>query len=121
MVSGWVSGLLRGLGLPRRAAQSEEEAGEAGEAGKGDDEPVSWVPVLAVFNMAQAALAIARLHDEGIPAQLRHEAASTAIPVSVGILGMADVMVPEPMAEKAILILDIEEEDEDEPETGSDK
>jgi hypothetical protein len=113
MVSGLVAGLLRGLGRPRRAARSEEKAGEAG---KGDDEPVPWVPVLAVFNMAQAALAIARLRDEGIPAQLRHEAASTAIPVSVGILGMIDVIVPEPMSEKAMLILDI---DEEEPESGS--
>jgi hypothetical protein len=114
MVSGWVSSLLCGLGLPGHAAQSEEEAGEAG---KGDDEPVPWVPVLAVFNMAQAALAIARLRDEGIPAQLRHEAASTAIPVNVGILGMVDVVVPEPMAEKALMILDT---DEEEPETGFD-
>jgi hypothetical protein len=114
MVSGLLGGLLRGLGLPGRAARSEEEAAEAG---KGDDEPVPWVPVLAVFNMAQAALAIARLRDEGVPARLRQEAASTAIPVSVGILGRIDVMVPESMVEKAVLILDIEEE---ERETGSD-
>jgi hypothetical protein len=113
MVSGLVAGLLRGLGRrPRRAARSEEKAGEAG---KGDDEPVPWVPVLAVFNMAQAALAIARLRDEGIPAQLRHEAASTAIPVNVGILGMIDVIVPEPMAEKAMMVLDA---DEEEPDSG---
>jgi hypothetical protein len=106
-----VSGLLRGLGLgkPRRAAWSDEQAGEAG---KGDDEPVPWVPVLAVFNMAQAALAVARLSDEGIPARLRQEAVSRAIPLNVGIIGMIDVMVPELMAEKAVLILDIEEEHE---------
>ena len=110
MVGGLVVGLLRGLGFFGHAEQSGEEAGEAG---KGDDEPAPWVPVLAVFNMAQAALAIARLRDEGVPARLRQEAASTAIPVSVGILGRIDVMVPESMAEKAMLILDIDEEEPD--------
>jgi hypothetical protein len=114
MVSSLLGGLLHGLGLPGRAAKSEEEAAEAG---KGDDEPDPWVPVLAVFNMAQAALAIARLHDEGVPARLRQEAVSTAIPVNVGIIGTIDVMVPESMAEKALMILDI---DEEESETGSD-
>lgn len=85
---------------------SGEEAESAGEAGKGDDEPAPWVEVLTVFNQVQATIAAARLQDEGIPVQVRHEAASRAIPVNVGILGRIDVLVPEAMAEKALGVLE---------------
>lgn len=101
------------------SSRSEDDAAEqAGEAGGGDDEPAPWVAVLTVFNWVQARLAAARLQDEGIPAQIRQEAVSTALPVSVGILGRIDVIVPEPMVDKALGILeDVEalEGDDGEP------
>jgi hypothetical protein len=78
----------------------------ASEATGGDDEPAPWVTVLSAFNMVQATIAIARLGDEGIPARPRQEAASTALPVNAGILSRIDVLVPEPMAEKALAVLD---------------
>ncbi|HEC22575.1 MAG TPA: DUF2007 domain-containing protein [Chloroflexi bacterium] len=117
MVKGLVLGLL-GFG---RASEGESRE-DAAEAGRGDDDPDPWVPVLTVFNMAQAALAVARLQDEGIPARLRQEAASRAIPVNVGLLGMIDVMVPESMADRALDILEDlgeldEQEGADAPET----
>lgn len=107
---------LFGAGSSR---SGEDAAEQAGEAGGGDDEPAPWVAVLTVFNWVQARLAVARLQDEGIPAQLRQEAVSTALPVSVGILGRIDVIVPGPMVEKALAILEaveaLEGDSEDDP------
>ncbi len=89
------------------ACQGKEDTvqAKAGEAGKGDDETVPWVTVLTVFDIVQATLTMARLQDEGIPARIRQEAAARAIPVNVGILGTIEVLVPEPMLEKALDLL----------------
>ncbi len=91
-----------GLG---RGRGRDEAAGAEGEAGKGDDEAVPWVSVLAAFNTVRATLAVARLRDEGIPVIARQEAASSVYPVGVGILGRIDIMVPKPLADKARLVL----------------
>lgn len=116
--------MLRGMSWNMFGAaggKAGEEAEAEGEAGKGDDEPAPWVEVLTVFNQVQATIAAARLEDEGIPVRVRHEAASSAIPVNVGILGRIDVLVPKPLSEKALGVLeavdvldgdDIPEEDE---------
>jgi hypothetical protein len=105
MIQGLVLRLLGPLG--QQASSAQEVAGEAeGEAGAGDDEPAPWSSALTVFNLAQAILAQARLQDEGIPARLRQEAVNYALPLTVGIIGRIDVMVPEPMLEKALSILD---------------
>lgn len=105
---------LQGNSMTRKVEKSEEAAGEAG---KGDDEPVPWVPVLTVFGPAQAQflLLAARLNDAGIPAHTRQEAVSSALPFTVGALSRIDLMVPKPMVEKALGILEdlgaFEEED----------
>jgi hypothetical protein len=103
--------VARGLllrGRPRRARRKKVERSQEvnGEAGKGDDEPASWVPALTVFNQVQAHMTVARLGDQGIPARLRREAASRALPVNVGLLGLIDVMVPELMLEQALEIVE---------------
>ncbi len=77
----------------------------AGEAAGGDDEPAPWVSVLTAFDVVQATIATARLHDEGIPARLRQEGANSALPVNAGLLSRIDVMVPEPLADKASAVL----------------
>jgi hypothetical protein len=104
------------------ARHSKREAGEeaTGERGAGDDEPAPWVPVVTAFDIARVTIAQARLQDEGIPTRLRREAVSSALPLTVGIIGRIDVMVPESMLEQANLILDdaVESEiDEDETES----
>lgn len=102
MVGGWV---FRLLGGSRRAARDSSEEAEAENTG-GDDEPESWVPVLTLYDRVQATIITARLQDEGIPARIRQEAASSAIPVTVGILGRLDIMVPKLMEEKALALID---------------
>jgi hypothetical protein len=94
--------------------------GDAHEAGGGGDDPVNWVVVLTVFNIAQAALAAARLRDQGIEVRLRQEGASRALPVNVGILGRIDVMVPEEDAEQARDVLEDLAEAEDAPSEDDD-
>jgi hypothetical protein len=102
MVGGWV---FRLLGGPRRISRDSTEEAEA-EGNGGDDEPEPWVPVLTVFDRVQATIITARLQDEGIPAHIRQESASSVFPVTVGILGEIDVMVPKLMEEKALALID---------------
>jgi len=107
--------VLRWLGWVRKSK------GGAGERGKGDDEPVPWVPVAALYDLVKATLITARLEDQGIPARMRQESASRAFPVSVGILGRIDILVPEPMVERAKAILEdlADSQAVDEPNEGS--
>jgi hypothetical protein len=102
-----VGGLVfRLLGAFRRAKDDSSEEAEA-VGGGGDDDPDSWVSVLTVFDPVQATIVTARLQDEGIPARIRQESASTAIPVTVGILGKIDIMVPKLMEEKSLALVDV--------------
>jgi hypothetical protein len=65
--------------------------------------------VLTTISMAEAVLAAARLQDRDIPVRIQQEAASSAIPVSVGILGEIDVLVPASMLEQALAVLEAAE------------
>jgi hypothetical protein len=67
----------------------------------GGEAEVPWVVVLTAVDMVQATIGAARLRDAGIPAHIRQEAASSAYPVGVGILGRIEVLVPEPLAAQA--------------------
>jgi hypothetical protein len=116
-VGGLVWGLLGnpGIGKSKRKEKSAE-----GEAGKGDDEPSLWLRVLTVYTPAEAQIAAARLRDEGIPVRLSQEAASSALPVTVGMLGQIHILVPEMLLERAELVLEetmdfpvIEDSDDD--------
>ena len=102
--------MLQGLVLKllgKTKAGSREGAREAaGEGTGGDDEPTPWVTVLTSFNTVRTTIAAARLRDEGIPVRIRQEAASSVYPVGVGLLGQIDVLVPEPMADKALDVLE---------------
>lgn len=102
--------MLQGMVWWANGGGIDRGAGKAGEASSeaagGDDDPAPWVTVLSAFNTVQATIAVARLGDEGIPARARQEAASSALPVNAGILSRIDVLVPEPMAEKALAVLD---------------
>lgn len=81
------------------------EIGIAGEANVWDEQDVGWVSVYIVWDAADAVVIVARLQDEGIPALARPEAASSAIPVTAGMMGEIEVLVPEAMADHAIEVL----------------
>lgn len=75
------------------------------ETGMGDKQDVGWVVVYIVWDASDAVAIVARLQDEGIPALARPEAASSAIPVTAGMLSEIEVLVPEAMADHAIEVL----------------
>lgn len=82
---------------------SDEEAD--GETNVADEQDVGWVTVLVVWDSADAVVIVARLQDESIPALARPQAASSAIPVAVGMLSEIDILVPEAMADRAVEVL----------------
>jgi hypothetical protein len=111
--------VLNRLAFPRKKTRDQTQE-MCGEAGKGDDEPAPWVPVLILYNEVEARLLVSRLNDAGIPARLRQEAVSRAIPLQVGLLGMIELMVPEPVREQAEAIIEDLEESQVVPDETTD-
>lgn len=79
--------------------------------GKSDQEPVV---VWEAANAMEANIVRGRLESEGIPAIVRADAASQIFGLTTGGLARAEVLVPAPLADKAIEILnsDVEAEDD---------
>lgn len=72
------------------------------------------VVVWEAANLMEAQVVKGRLESEGIPAFIRSEAAGVIYGITAGSLGRADVLVPGPLADKAVDIL-FGEEAGDEP------
>jgi len=88
-----------------------------------DQEPVV---VWQAANQMEAQIVKGRLESEGIPAIVRGEVLSTIYGLTTGSLAATDVLVPAPLAEKALELLneDIEWDDSEmiDPEnTGSEQ
>jgi len=99
-------GILRLLGGLFSQQPSVKPADTASErAAKGGNSDERWVVILTTFDLVEAQIAVARLDDEDIPAHLRREAASSALPVNIGILGRIEVLAAESKAEQAVNIL----------------
>lgn len=71
----------------------------------------TWYIVGHATSMTQAEIPAGLLRSAGIPVFLFREAASTAIPVSFGLLGNVDIAVPEAYYAEAMALL--EEGDDD--------
>ena len=63
------------------------------------------VVVWEAANLMEAQVVKGRLESEGIPAFIRSEAAGVIYGIMAGSLARADVLVPGPLAEKAVEIL----------------
>ncbi len=88
--------------------------------GGSDSEPVV---VWEAANLMEAHVVKGRLESEGIPALIRGEALATIYGLTAGNLATAKVLVPAPLAEKALDILFADELDEDalsEPDAAQD-
>jgi len=83
-----------------------------------------WVEIGANLNPGEAVVIKGRLESEEIPVVVQQEAIGSFIGLTVGALGSAKVLVPEPLAERALAILaetyDLDELDEDAASTESD-
>ena len=83
--------------------------------GGSSNEPVV---VWEAANLMEAQVVKGRLESEGIPAFIRSEAAGVIYGLTAGSLARADVLVPGPLADKAVEILfgdEPSEESGDEP------
>jgi hypothetical protein len=83
----------------------QEEITVAGETTPPKDQEVRWEVVAVANGLAEAAIIRGRLEAEGIRAQVHQEPAGVAIGLTLGLLGQAKVLVPEPMVENALDIL----------------
>ncbi len=78
---------------------------KATETTPGKNEPTRWVVVAANVSPGEAAIIKGRLESQDIPAVVQQEAVGTVLGLTVGPLGSAKVLVPEPLAEQALAIL----------------
>lgn len=81
-----------------QATTSEATAG-------GHEHSTRWVTLGVNFNPGEALVIKGRLESEGIPVVVQQEAFGSFIGLTVGPLGSAKVLVPEPLAERARSIL----------------
>jgi hypothetical protein len=95
--------LPEGCLLPQTSSEKASET--AGETTPGDEKEVRWEVVAVTNGLTEAAIIRGRLESEGIPARVHQEPAGVAIGLTLGLLGQAKVLVPEPLAEQALEIL----------------
>lgn len=91
---------------------------KTGETTSGGREAIPWIVVAANLNPGEAMVIKGRLESEDIPAIIQQEAVGTVLGLTVGPLGSAKVLVPEPLSGRAqsILAETYDDEVEDEPE-----
>jgi hypothetical protein len=90
--------------LPWLSASGKNEKRTAETTG-GGREPVPWVVVAHHLNPGEATIIKGRLDSEEIPAIVQQEAMGAVLGLTVGPLGSAKILVPEPLAERTLNIL----------------
>ena len=71
-----------------------------------------WYVVARAMDLTVAEIPAGLLRSAGIPVYLIREAAGSAIPVSVGMLGGVTIVVPEAYYEDALELLEGDDDDE---------
>lgn len=104
------------MGWFRKEENSAEARGTASTTGGDlDQEPVV---VWEAANLMEAQIVKGRLESEGIPAVIRSEALGAIYGLTTGALAVAAVLVPAPLADKALdLLSSAVEWDEDDEES----
>jgi Putative prokaryotic signal transducing protein len=85
-------GILRGLVV------------KATDTTPGGAEAQRWV-VIAIVSWTEATVMRSKLESENIPCLLQREAAGAVFGITIGPLGEVRVLVPEPLADKAVELL----------------
>ena len=97
------------------ADNSGETKAKSSETTPGGSHETRWVVVSNNLNPGEAMIIKGRLDSEEIPAVVQQEAIGSVMGLTVGPLGSAKVLVPEPLVERALAILaETFEVDEDE-------
>ena len=102
------------LPYPYQGAGKETGASETTPGGK---VPARWV-VVGTFSPVEAAIIKGRLESQDIPAVVQQEAVGVVMGLTVGPLGSARVLVPEPLLDRALAVLaetfEVDEDGEEE-------
>lgn len=85
------------------AAENATPASQSRTGGGKDDQ--TPVVVWDAANRMEAEIVAGRLHSEGIPAIIRGESLGTIYGLTTGSLAAATVLVPAPLAERALALL----------------
>ncbi|HEX9924689.1 MAG TPA: DUF2007 domain-containing protein [Anaerolineae bacterium] len=86
-------------------SQNPGAAATTSETTSGGPHVTRWVPIGVNLNPGEAVVIKGRLTSEDIPAIVQQEAFGSFIGLTVGPMGSAQVLVPEPLAERALLIV----------------
>lgn len=107
-MSAWIDN-FPGLFRKRHPTDATSPAGDQSGAaamittgGGLDNEPVV---IWEAANLMEAQVVKGRLESEGIPALIRGEALATIYGLTAGNLAVAKVLVPAPLADKALALL----------------
>ena len=84
---------------------SNRNKSKTGETTSGHSESSRLIEVAVNLNPAEAFIIKGRLESEDIPAFVQQEALGSVLGLTVGPLGSAKVLVPEPLVERALDIL----------------
>jgi len=85
--------------------QENDSIEDSAETTPSGTESVRWVVVAENLNPGEAVIVKGRLESEGIPAIVQQEAMGIVLGLTVGPLGAARLLVPEPHADNALTIL----------------
>jgi hypothetical protein len=104
-------------GLPKKKDKAGTQVGSK-ETTPSSDREVRWQVVAVAQGLAEAAIIRGRLESEGILARVQQEPAGAAIGLTVGLLGQVKVLVPEPLVDAALELLNGRDEEamEDSPD-----
>ncbi len=96
------------LPFPGRKRQNAKETSRTAETTSGGDEGVQWEKIAAGLQPMEAQVIKSRLDSDDIPAVIQQESIGAVMGLTVGGLGSASVWVPEPLAERALALLNEE-------------
>lgn len=71
----------------------------------GRTEATPWIVIAANLNPGEAIVIKGRLESENIPVIMQQEALGSVLGLTVGPLGSAKLLVPEPLADRALALL----------------
>lgn len=118
LASNWLAGLLRRAPQPADEEETTTTGATTTTGGEQDQEPVV---VWEAANRMEAEVVKGRLTSAGIPAIVRGEALGTIYGLTTGTLAAVAVLVPAPLAEKALDLLYGDQEAEAEAEGKTDE
>lgn len=106
---GWFRRKGNGEEVPQESTSPAATQGATAGATTGGGSDQEPVVVWEAANLMEAQVVKGRLESEGIPAFIRGEVLGTLYGLTAGGLARADVLVPGPLAQKAVDLLFTEE------------